>query len=238
MAELFTPAAPQSPAELRRRFVLLTTDHVELVLLRELDPVLEREAPGLDLHSRPISTAAVDELREARADLAFGVFGELPRDVRRLPLFEDRLVSLVRAGHPLLRGRLTPERLGAASHVLVAPRGEARGVLDDQLARLGLSRRVARTLATFLPAPFLVAGSDRVVTLSFRLAALLGPLLHLRRLEPPERLALRPYRIEALWHRRSDDDAGHRFLRETLLGVAARLPPITQPRRAPDRRPR
>ena len=51
-------------------------------------------------------------------------------------------------------------------HIVVAPRGLPGTVLDDALKAHGLSRRVVRTTGTFVTAPFLVAGSDSLLTIS------------------------------------------------------------------------
>jgi hypothetical protein len=59
-------------------------------------------------------------------------------------------------------------------------RAAATARLAELLARRGLKRRVARTPGTFLSAPFLVARSDYVVTMSARLAESLVPRLGLK----------------------------------------------------------
>lgn len=222
MESLFTPPESFTPATLGRTFQLLTTDHIEFVLLRRLDAVLTAEAPRVRLHSRPIVPDAVTELRNGTVDMAFGVFGALPDDILREDLFTDRFVTLVRAGHPVLRGPFTLKRFVELEHVLVAPRGTAVGSVDALLAERGLKRRVTRVLGSFLAAPFLVAQSDAVVTMSARLAEPLVPLLGLKALEPP--LPVEPYTLCHLWHRRADADPAHAWFRGLVSRVAADLP--------------
>ena len=225
MEAIFQPPESFTPATLERTFQLLTTDHIEFVLLRRLDPVLTQEAPRVRLQSRPIVPDAVTELRNGTVDLAFGVFGALPDDILRQDLFTDRFVTLVRAGHPVLRGPFTLKRFVELEHVLVAPRGTAVGSVDALLAERGLKRRVTRVLGSFLSAPFLVAQSDAVVTMSARLAEPLVPLLGLKALEPP--LPVEPYTLCHLWHRRSDADPAHAWLRALTARVAASLPGLS-----------
>ena len=217
---LQTPETFQ-PSTLERTFLLLTTDHIEFVLLRPLDRLLTAEARQVVLHSRPVGPDAVEELRASRADLAFGVFSELPRDISSQALFQDRFVTLVREGHPALSRPLTLKRYAALEHVLVAPRGTPSSRMDALLAERGLARRVVRTLGTFLAAPFLVAESDHVVTLSARLAEALAPLLGLRVLEPP--IAFE-YTLLQIWHRRLDTDPAHAWFRGLTARVASELP--------------
>lgn len=224
MERILRPPETFQPAKLERTFALLTTDHIEFVLLRQLDPRLRAEAPSLILHSRPIGPDAVDELRGGRADLAFGVFSGLPDDISRQDLFTDRFVTLVRKGHPALARPLTLKRFVEFEHLLIAPRGTATAHIDELLAEQGLKRRVVRTLGTFLSAPFLVSQSDYVVTMSARIAEALVPLLGLRVLATP--LPLEPYTLTQIWHRRHDREPAHTWLREITARAASELPPI------------
>lgn len=222
MEALFQPPESFTPGTLERTFELLTTDHIEFVLMRRLDTVLTAEAPRVRLHSRPIVPDAAAELRNGTVDLAYGTFRSLPDDILQEALFTDRFVTLVRAGHPVLRGPFTLKRFVELDHVLVAPRGTAVGTVDALLAERGLKRRVTRVLGSFLPAPFLVAQSDAVVTMSARLAEPLVPLLGLKVLEPP--LPVQPYTLCHIWHRRNDADPAHAWFRGLTARVAASLP--------------
>jgi len=224
MQRILRPPASFQPATLERTFQLLTTDHIEFVLLRRLDPLLRAQAPQVVLHSRPIGPDAVDELRAGRVDLAFGVFPELPEDIAQQELFKDRFVTLVREGHPVLKRPLTLKRFAELEHVLIAPRGTSTSRMDDLLAQHGLKRRVVRTLGTFLSAPFLVAQSDYVVTMSARIAEALVPLLGLRALEPPIPFE---YTLVQLWHRRQEADPAHAWLRQLCVRTASELPSLS-----------
>ena len=221
MERLLQPPEAFQPAKLERAFRLLTTDHIEFVLLRRLDPLLVAEAPRVVLHSRPIGPDAVEELRADRADVAFGVFPGLPDDIASEELFKDRFVTLVREGHPALARPLTLKRFAELEHVLVAPRGTPTSRVDTLLAEKGLKRRVVRTVGTFLAAPFLVAQSDYVVTMSARVAESLAPLLHLRVLESPVSYE---YTLTQIWHRRLDRDPAHAWFRGLTARVASELP--------------
>lgn len=219
-------AAKFDPENLDRTFRLLTTDHIEVVLLRHVDRAIAHAGPHVRLQSRPIGPDSIEALRLARADLAFGVFADAPDDLRRQKLFADRLVTLLRKGHPALRRTMTPARFAELEHIVVAPRGSGEpSKIDLILRRMGLSRRVRRTLSTFLPAPLLVAQSDCVVTLSYRLAEALGPGLGLEIVEPP--FELEPYSLWQAWHLRCDADPAHTWFRELIAECAAGLPPLS-----------
>ncbi|MBN1207272.1 MAG: hypothetical protein JXB05_20475, partial [Myxococcaceae bacterium] len=176
------------------------------------------EAPNVSLRFVPVTVDDAVPLREGAADLAIGIYGGLPPEMRIRQLLTDRFVCVVRQDHPTVKQRLTLEQFLRLQHVQVAPRGKPGGYVDDVLREQGLERRVARAVPYFMTGLMLVARTDYVLTISERLAQRLAPQLGLRILEPP--LPLRPYALQLVWHPRQDGDAAHRWLRETLVRVA------------------
>ncbi len=214
------PDRPFAPAELERSFVIRATDHVLTVIGVELDTLVREAAPGATLRFVPNTTDDPAVLRAGGADLAVGIYGELPPELRTRVLFTDRFVCVVRADHPTVKKRLSLEQLVALDHVQVAPRGRPGGYLDNLLAERGLRRRVVRAVPYFLVALQLVARTDYVLTVSERIARACAPTFGLRLIEPP--LELRPYALKLVWHPRFDADAAHAWLRDRFV-AAARL---------------
>lgn len=202
------------PATLRRSFRVASTDYAERVIVLPLSDALAAIAPGVDLLSRALGVDVVERLRAADYELAIGVFFDLPADIERETLLHEDFVCLFRRGHPALRRELTAERYAALGHVLIAPRGVPRGIVDVYLERRGLARRVARTVSSFEVAPYLVAETDYVLTLPARVARRLAPELELVIREPP--LELPGFDLAVLWHRRLSGDAAHAWLREQI----------------------
>jgi DNA-binding transcriptional LysR family regulator len=227
LERIFSPAGPLEPKTLTRAFRIATTDHVQLVLLRELDRLLVREAPSVDLYCVPMDRGTYAELRDGPVDLSIGVFDEPPPDILRAPLFVDRLTTAVRAGHPLLHGAVTLDRFVDYQHVLVAPLGSPVGLVDALLTRRKRTRRIARTLPTFMDAALLVSETDYVVSLPRTVVAPLARALGLRILSVP--LALPRFTISMAWHRRHDADPEHRFLRDTVVRAARSAIAPTRP---------
>lgn len=217
-AQMLQPERPFSAKELRRTFLIHTSDYVLTLLGSELDERVRAEAPHVSLRFAPVTVDDSASLREGSADLAIGIYGELPPEVRTRLLVTDRFVCIVRKDHPTVKQRLSLEQFLALEHVQVAPRGKPGGYIDDVLAELGHERRVARAVPYFMTGLTMVARTDYVLTLSERLARLMAPQLGLRILEPP--LSLRPYALQLVWHPRMDGDEGHRWLRDVLLRVA------------------
>ncbi len=218
--ELGLVLAPPQPPDLRRlerTLRILASDYVLLMLGQPLDAIGRAEAPGIVLAFLPNSPQDGELLREGLADLAVGVYGKLPPELRTQNLFQERLVCVVRADHPRVGRRLTLDRFVALSHIQVAPRGRPGGVVDEALAREGLTRRVTRSVPFFLSALHMVAESDHVLTVPERVALATAPRFGLRVLQPPIELA--PYAIRQIWHPRNDADPGHRWLRTALASI-------------------
>ena len=136
-------------------------------------------------------------------------------------MFDETFVCLMRRDHPAAACRLTAARFADLPHLLVAPRGGPRGVVDRVLEERGLRRRVARTVASFVTAPYLVAETDLVLTAPARIARRFAEPLHLAIRKPP--LELTGYTMQLAWHRRHDSDPAHAWLREQVRAVSKKI---------------
>lgn len=217
-AALATPA-PFDPASTKRRFRIATNDYVEVVLLPKLVRELARAAPGIDLDVRPLEPDFPDEaLQTGKLDLAIGFAHSAPVELHSKILFKDRFICAVRADHPGVGRRLTPQQYAVLPHVMVSPSGGVTGVVDSALSLHGLERRVAVTVPHFVVAPHVVAQSDCVVTLAERVARTFAEILPLRLIKPP--IVLPGFRIAMIWHERNAHDPAQQWLRDTLAAVS------------------
>lgn len=147
--------------------------------------------------------------------------------------FDDDFVCLVRRDHPRLRRRLTLERYLLERHVVVAPSGTAGSIVDTELGKMGLQRRVATRVTNCLMAPIVVAETDFMSTMPRRLDVRLGERYGLRALEPP--LPLPEFGFTLLWHPRLDVDPAQVWFRQMFARVCESLPPL--PKLKPRTRP-
>lgn len=211
------------PATARRTFHIGTSDYVELVLMPRLVERINRVAPNVDLWLHTL----VDHGDEAVATGAIDVVIGPPRGNARpagsyeKALFDESFTCIVRENHPLAEARFTLPRYCAAAHLLVAPRGTPGSFVDEALAAVGRTRRIALAVPHFLVVPYLIASSDLVATLATRVAETFAGSLGLITVPPP--LALPKFQIALAWHERNHDDQPHRWLREQILAVAAEL---------------
>jgi DNA-binding transcriptional LysR family regulator len=215
--------APFDPATARRTFRIATTDYAELILLPPLVAVLAREAPGCDLWVHAVADDPAAALAAGSYDCAVAVWRGRgwPAGIYERKLFDDGFTCVVRRGHPLARQRLTLARYQAQSHLLIAPRSTSGSYVDDALAALGRSRRIAVAVPHFLVAPHVIASSDLIVTLAARIARAFIAPLGLVALAPP--LELPGFTSSLVWHERTQRDPGQRWLRDRLTAVSAAL---------------
>ncbi|GEC07931.1 LysR family transcriptional regulator [Streptomyces spinoverrucosus] len=220
---LFAPGRDADLRGLRRTFTILGHDMVAAAHAPALLARAAEEAPGISV--RFLSETHVDGpfLREGTADLEIGVIDTVAPEVHVEQLAEDRMLGVVRAGHPLLAGELTPERFAtAADHLIVSRRGRLHGPVDAALAELGLRRRVVGSLGAFTASLFVVRDTD-LVGLVGGLATPLADALGLVTFEVP--LDLPPLPLGLAWHPRHDADPAHEWLRgcvrELLAGASA-----------------
>jgi DNA-binding transcriptional LysR family regulator len=212
------PERPFVAKELARTFVVHGSDYVLTILGASVDKILCTEAPKVCVRFVPNTPNDAALLRDEGSDLAVGIYGELPQEMRSRQLLTDRFVCVVRRGHPAAKKRFTIEQYVTIPHIQVAPRGKPGGYLDDVLAERGLSRTVARAVPYFITALRLAATTDYVLTISERIARHFAESLALTILEVP--VKLRPYALSLVWHPRFDGDAAHRFFREVFLRAA------------------
>src|SRR6185436_11682514 len=89
-------------------------------------------------------------------------------EVRAQALFRDRFIGVVRLGHALSQGRITPARYAAGRHIFVSRRGLDKGPIDEALTPLGLKREIVTIVGGFSTALALARASDLIATVPER----------------------------------------------------------------------
>lgn len=158
----------------------------------------------------------LEQFERGAIDLALVTPQNTPGELHARPLFDERYVCLLRAGHPALAtGGLSLQDFCALEHALVSYQGGGfSGVTDEALAGLGLARRVSLSLTSFLVLPQILRQSDLLAVVPSRLAKQAEGLLSV---EPP--LAIPGFTKTLAWHERSHRDGAQRWLRELLVEV-------------------
>ena len=208
------------PRTARRRFRIAAVDFAHVVLVAPLVAALEREAPFVDLELRQPSAESDRALESGGLDLLVVPRQDSGPGIVWSTLFRDRYVGIAAAAHPVRR--LTPERFATMDHVLVAPRERGGGIVDEMLAGLGLTRRVAVQIPTFLLLPHVLGGTARIATIPARMAAVLAAHHPLRTVPLP--IAVPDVVMCQAWHEVHRHDPAHRWLRTRLAELGATVP--------------
>jgi DNA-binding transcriptional LysR family regulator len=225
LRETLAAQLPFDPATSDRVFAIALSEYAESVLAPPLLEAMAKQAPrALLAISHADRTNAIALLEAGEAELAVAVLPEPPALYTRVRLLPEKFLTLMRAGHPLAEGPMTVARFTSFPHLLHSPNGSRDGALDGPLAEAGHPRRLGAVVAHLGAVPEILARTDMVMTLSARLAMRLAEAHGL--IVRPVPVETRHTRLSLVFHRRFEADAGHAWLRRTLLAVARDVGPV------------
>ena len=208
------------PATAERVFRIGLPDSLEVALVPALLTYLRKAAPGIRLTLRSIDRFEVlDELDADRLDLGVGSFTEGQTHHKRRKLYADTFLCMFNAEQIVISPPLLLEDYVRLPHVLTSLRGDAHGLVDDALAKLGLKRTIALTTPRFLAVPFIVRHAPVITTMPSKLAHFFAEVFHLDLSPAP--VELPDVSISLLWHASYDQDPAHQWLRQTVARLAA-----------------
>lgn len=216
-------------ATLERTFAIRANEGFVELFSAPLVAAVADAAPRVRLRFAPKPVKDAEPLREGQIDLEIGVLGEFAPEVRTHFLFRDKFLGVVRDGHPLLKGPVTPEGYAASRHIVASRKGSFTGPVDDALKELDLSREVIAVVPGF-PDALRVARQSDLVALVPRSClgnglVGTGPLSQgLVSFELP--VPTPEILISAMWHPRMVADPAHRWFRDTVMGVCRRAAPL------------
>jgi DNA-binding transcriptional LysR family regulator len=213
------------PSTAKRHLSVAVSDYVTEILMADALRQARREAPDITFELRPVGRRATEDLESGELDFLIAPDGYVSLSQPTEVLFEDTYTCAVWAGHTSVGTSLTLEEYLNLGHVVVNVAGaEPPSNYDEQfLRRSNYKRRVEVSVPAFSLAPQLVVGTDRVTTITTRLAARYAEVLPLRLLPLPIPM---PPMVEMLqWHRIHEYDPAHHWFRRVLRGVVQMLPP-------------
>ncbi len=228
---LFSPRSRQvgfEPLTSTITFRIAASDYLDPLFLPELVAQLKKVAPQVRLELLPLS-GEFDYRRSlagGEVDPVIGNWLEPPGELHMGRLMSDEIVCLVAEDHPAVRvagGRgWTVEKYLACEHVAPTPnyRG-ARGVIDEHLASLDLSRDIVVRCAHFGLIPLMVAQSLLVLTTGRLFCSRYVDSLPVRIVRCP--VAFPALTYYQLWHDVTHASPSVRWLREQVRDVARGL---------------
>jgi DNA-binding transcriptional LysR family regulator len=216
--EVLRPEEQLNFKDLVRTFTLRSSEGFVENFGPELIARVAEKAPGVRLFfvQKPNKDSA--PLRDGLVDLETGIVEKTTApELRVQALFRDRSIGVVRAGHPLSRGAITPARYADGQHISVSRLGLDKGPIDEALSELGLTRKIVTVVAGFSTALSLARASEMIASVPGR---------HTRNLRAgmfsfPLPVNTQEITISMLWHPRMDGDAAHRWIRGCLHDICA-----------------
>jgi DNA-binding transcriptional LysR family regulator len=215
------PAETPDLKQLVRTFTLRTSDGFVENFGPDLIARVAAEAPGVRLRFlQKLDNKDNAPLRDGTVDLETGVVGNtMSPEVRTQALFRDRFIGVVRMGHPLGQGEITPARYATGRHIYVSRRGRDQGPMDEALGSLGLEREIVTIVGSFSTALALARASDLIASVPERHTGNLRVGMHSFPLPVPTP----EITISMLWHPRMHADPAHRWLRSLVLDTCVAL---------------
>lgn len=221
-----TLAAPVefNPSQVSSKVTIATVEFYQMSFMPALIARLRREAPGLHLHLKSSDRfSQYKNLKAGEIDVAIGPVGQIDDTIRYVPLWRDRLTTLVAASNPAAEG-LTLEAFAAAAHVVdaghvhISPEGKVTSIVDAILAASGLKREIAAVLPGSAGIPFVVAATDLIATLPNRVIRDLPEVRNVVQLPAPfPAVEVSPH---LLWHVQTDCVPLHIWLRSVILEIS------------------
>jgi DNA-binding transcriptional LysR family regulator len=212
------------PSTATRHLSLAVSDYVTEILMADVLRAARCEAPHITFELRPVGRRAGEDLESGELDFLIAPEGYVLSTQPTEVLFEDTFTCVVWAGNKTVGKTITLEQYLELGHVAVnVAANEPPSNYDEQfLRRSNFKRRVEVSVPTFSLAPQLVVGTDRVTTITTRLAAKCAEILPLRLLPMP--IAMPPMVEMLQWHKVHEYDPAHHWFRGLLGTVVQQLP--------------
>jgi DNA-binding transcriptional LysR family regulator len=209
-----------NPLSSDRTFAIASSDYTSFVLVPPLVKLCQQSAPLLNFHMIGFEKDSIGDLLEQGAiDMALGVFPNPPRQTQSEPIFEEHFVGIARQGHPDLKhGTMSLETFTRLSHALTTLRRDTTGEIDRTLSQQNLERRIHLTTPHMLVIPFVIASTNLVAAVPYRIAVSLARVCDLQIFELP--ILTQPWMVSMLWSTLSSHDEANLWLRNMVKKVA------------------
>ena len=211
------------PSTSKRHFSLGLSDYMAVVFMAGALRDIQAQAPNITFNLRPSTDRAREALENGTLDffIAPDVFASEAHPT--MALLEDTHTCIAWSGNPRVGSRLSLEEYLSLGHVAVhIGEGQVPNFDERFLRPLNYKRRIEVVTHSFDIVPHLVAGTNRIATVTTRLAVKYAQILPLKLVPVPVEF---PRMVEVLqWHKHRDQDPAYIWFRETLREAAARLP--------------
>ena len=211
------------PVTSTRHLTIAASDYVIAILMTDALRRVRSEAPHITFDLRPLGPRATEALDNAELDFLIAPPSADFEAHASEVLFEDSFTCVAWSGNRAVGATLSPEEYLNLGHVVVNVGQDPVGNIDEvYLRRTKHRRRVEISTSSFFLAPQLVVGTDRIATITTRLALRYAEILPIKVVPLPIQI---PPLVEALhWHRAHNQDPVHLWFRRLLKETVNALP--------------
>lgn len=201
------------PALAMRRFTLALADAGKIVVLPRIARILETAAPGVSLQIQNINSGTPEALESEGVDLAFGFMSLRKSGLYSQRLFQDFFVCISSSRSKF--NVLTQEIFDSAGHVILEDKVSSAPLLRHILEKNRPSLRIAMSVPTPFGLAEVIAATELIATIPYRMAKALnehgGLRIHPLPFDSPA------FDVGQHWHGRLQHDEGHKWLRKTIF---------------------
>ncbi len=202
------------PAVMQKEIVIATRDYEATVILPHIISAISKEAPHLFFRIIPLVGDDLTPLESQEVDFIIGGSESQSASLCRYILFKEKFTCLVSAKNKIAQNKLTLDQYLLMKHCLVTIRNTGHGFVDDLLQQTKMKRHIHMRIPHFLAAANIVADSDMIITLPYRLGCYLTQQKKHAMLEPP--LKLPSFPIYLYWHLRNQSNPLNQWLRKII----------------------
>jgi DNA-binding transcriptional LysR family regulator len=216
------------PSQATRVFRIAATTYCCQLLAPSLLSLLQKTAPMVSVQFEELSTDTLDRILDGQNDFAITIsarlIDNLGRDNELLAseeLFTDHFVVAVAKDNGRVGDTISFDELCDLGYIETRFGGVIAGVSEQMLRQQTKQPRISGWLPNFQLTLEAVAETDMATILPSLLIARNANRLNVRALAVPFEMPLLEERL--FWHRRNDNDPGHRWMAQTLAVVAGEL---------------
>ncbi|PLZ00579.1 LysR family transcriptional regulator [Burkholderia sp. WAC0059] len=218
------------PFTSERNFTIAMTDIGEIDFLPNLMRGLERVAPLVSLSTvRKGASNLKDDLETGAVDLAVGWQPDLNAGIFQRRLTSSQYVCVFRKGHVLDRGSgsVTLEEFAAADHLVVVAANTGHMMVDHDIDRLGMRRKVRLRIPHFAAVGHILSETDLIATLPGRLVN--RSIVPFGLAWAPAPIQLEPIPLNVFWSAKYHRDPANQWLRAMMFETFRESPPHVPP---------
>lgn len=210
----------------RYEFKIMSSDSVARLFLPGLMNACEAVAPGISIRIITVDQRQIsDYLSNGDVDLAVASFGDLALDIRKVFLYQQKLMAITRRGHPQVRGELNLQNLAEIPHAswesISLPRPAMESILDRSLSQMAVKRNIAVRVPALPMIPELVEQTNLMACIPEILARHAAKSLRIDVWELP--VPVEALDVSMTWHEKYQHDVAHRWIRNEIVKITQSL---------------